>query len=109
MAKRLQLRGGTTAEHSTFTGAVRELTVDIDKDTVVVHDGVTVGGHPLVKASNISATNTPSTAVGNITATNVQAALQELDNEKVAKTSVVTAAITSVTFNADGTITIVTP
>jgi len=35
MAKRLQLRGGTTAEHSTFTGALREVTVDTDKDTLV--------------------------------------------------------------------------
>ena len=57
----------------------------------------------------ISATNTPSTAVGGISATNVQAAIQELDSEKVDKSVVVTSAITSVTFNADGTITIVTP
>ena len=49
MAKQLQLRGGTTSEHSTFTGAVREVTVDTDKDTLVVHDGSTAGGHPLAK------------------------------------------------------------
>ena len=47
MAKRLQHRGGTTAQHSTFTGAVREVTVDTDKDTLVVHDGATAGGKPL--------------------------------------------------------------
>lgn len=57
----------------------------------------------------VSATNTPSTAVGGISATNVQAALQELDTEKVNKSVVVTTAITSVTFNADGSLTIVTP
>ena len=39
MAKRLQHRGGTTSQHSTFTGAVREVTVDTDKNTLVVHDG----------------------------------------------------------------------
>jgi hypothetical protein len=49
MADQLQLRGGTTAEHSTFTGALREVTVDIDKDTVVVHDNATAGGHPLLR------------------------------------------------------------
>jgi len=49
MADQLQLRGGTTSEHSTFTGALREITVDTDKDTVVVHDGSTAGGHPLLK------------------------------------------------------------
>lgn len=47
MAKQLQLRGGTTAEHSTFTGANREVTVDTTKKTVVVHDGSTAGGIPL--------------------------------------------------------------
>src|SRR5210317_1359525 len=47
MAKRLQHRGGTTSQHSTFTGAVREVTVDTDKDTLVVHDGATAGGKPL--------------------------------------------------------------
>jgi hypothetical protein len=49
MADQLQLRGGSTAEHSTFTGALREVTVDIDKDTVVVHDNATAGGHPLLR------------------------------------------------------------
>jgi len=51
MATQLKLRGGTTAEHSTFTGAVREVTVDTDKNTLVVHDGTTAGGHPLALAS----------------------------------------------------------
>ena len=58
MAKRLQLRGGTTAQHSTFTGAVREVTVDTDKDTLVVHDGATAGGIPLAKSSELSSINT---------------------------------------------------
>ena len=51
MAKKLQLRRGTTSQHSSFTGAVGEVTVDTDKDVVVVHDGSTAGGHPMVKAS----------------------------------------------------------
>ena len=40
----VKLRRGTTAQHSTFTGAEGEVTVDTDKDTVIVHDGSTVGG-----------------------------------------------------------------
>jgi len=48
MADQLQLRGGTTSEHSTFTGALREVTVDTDKDVLVVHDNSTAGGHPLM-------------------------------------------------------------
>ena len=47
MSKQLKLRRGTTAQHSTFTGAEGEVTVDTTKDTLVVHDGVTAGGKPL--------------------------------------------------------------
>ena len=50
----LQLRRGTTSQHSTFTGLLGEITVDTDKDTIVVHDGSTAGGFPLAKASEIS-------------------------------------------------------
>ena len=48
MATQVQFRGGTTAQNSAFTGASKELTVDTDKDVVVVHDGSTAGGHPLM-------------------------------------------------------------
>lgn len=47
-----QRRRGTTAEHSTFTGLLAELTVDTDKKTVVVHDGSTPGGVPLAKEAD---------------------------------------------------------
>ena len=47
MAKRLQLRRGTTTEHNTFTGAVGEVTVDTTNKTLRVHDGSTVGGTSL--------------------------------------------------------------
>jgi hypothetical protein len=49
MATQVQWRGGSTAEHATFTGAAREITVDTQKQTLVVHDGSTVGGTPLQK------------------------------------------------------------
>ena len=53
MAKRIQLRRGTTAQSNAFTGAVGEVTVDTDKDVLVVHDGVTAGGYPnAAKANN---------------------------------------------------------
>ena len=54
MPDQLQLRGGTTAQHTTFTGASKEVTVDTTKKTAVVHDGSTVGGNPLMRedASN---------------------------------------------------------
>ena len=43
-----QRRRGTTAQHASFTGLLGELTVDTDKDVVVVHDGATAGGFPQV-------------------------------------------------------------
>ena len=49
MAKRVQRRRGTTAEHATFTGVDGETTVDTSKDTVVVHDGTAAGGFPLAR------------------------------------------------------------
>lgn len=54
MARRLQFRRGTTAQHSVFTGSDGELTIDTDKDVVVVHDGSTVGGFPLIKESVVN-------------------------------------------------------
>ena len=55
MAKQIQLRRGTTAETSAFTGVVGEVTVDTDKKTVVVHDGVTAGGVRLLNEEGLQA------------------------------------------------------
>ena len=56
MAKLLKLRRGTTTQHASFTGAEGELTVDVTKDTAVVHDGSTQAGRPLAREdmSNVS-------------------------------------------------------
>jgi len=43
----VQLRKGTTAQHGSFTGAQGELTVDTDKNALVLHDGATAGGKTL--------------------------------------------------------------
>lgn len=56
MAIQIQLRQGTTTEHNTFTGAVGEVTVDTTKDVIVVHDGTTVGGHPVATRANADGT-----------------------------------------------------
>jgi len=50
MAKQVQFRRGTTSQHSSFTGVVGEITVDTDKDTVVIHDGSTAGGFAIPKS-----------------------------------------------------------
>jgi Major tropism determinant N-terminal domain len=49
MTTQIQRRRGTTAQHSTFTGAVGEITVDTDKEVLVVHDGTQAGGYPQMR------------------------------------------------------------
>jgi hypothetical protein len=57
MSTQVQWRGGTTAQHASFTGAAREVTVDTDKKTLVVHDGSKAGGYPVPGASDLAALN----------------------------------------------------
>lgn len=54
----VQLRRGTTAQHGLFTGAQGELTVDTDKNALVLHDGSTAGG---IEAAKNEVTATGST------------------------------------------------
>jgi len=62
MPDQLQLRGGTTTEHNSFTGVAREVTVDTTKKTLVVHDGSQAGGTPLMKEAG--ANNAASVILG---------------------------------------------
>jgi hypothetical protein len=48
----VQLRRGNTSQHSTFTGAEGEITVNTEKDILVVHDGSTVSGHEVARVNN---------------------------------------------------------
>lgn len=69
MSTQIKRRGGTTAQHATFTGANRELTVDTTKHAVVVHDGSTAGGHP--QATETYVDNAIGEAFDALTATDV--------------------------------------
>ena len=55
MATAIQRRRGTTSQHSSFTGLAGEITIDTDKNTIVVHDGSTAGGYALAKYTDVSA------------------------------------------------------
>ena len=59
MAKLIQRRRGTTAEHNVFTGAIGEITHDTTKHTLVIHDDTTAGGHALAREdlSNVDLNN----------------------------------------------------
>ena len=56
MSTQIQRRRGTTSEHSSFTGAAGEITIDSTKNTVVVHDGSTQGGFPLATEAGAAST-----------------------------------------------------
>ena len=84
MATQVQFRRGTTTQHSSFTGAVAEVTVDTDKETVVVHDGSTAGGHPLATEASV---NTKVSKAESVTSNN---AIKALINTKVEKADAVT-------------------
>jgi len=98
MAKEIIRRFGTTAEHSAFTGADAEITVDTDKNTVVVHDGATVGGFPLAKQADVDA------AVANIS---VEGLFTKQDPRQVAWTKIgngTAETSTTLTVEVDGSI-----
>jgi len=44
----LQLRKGTQNEHAVFTGLPGEMTIDTTRDIPVIHDGVKLGGYPII-------------------------------------------------------------
>ena len=50
----LQLYRGTTEQNASYTGVEGELTVDINKGTIRVHDGHSVGGTEIARMSDIT-------------------------------------------------------
>lgn len=85
----LQLRRGSTADNSTFTGASGEVVVDTTLNTLVVHDGTLAGGHYLAPLVSPSFTGTPTSTTPSSS-----------DNStKIATTAYVQTAITSVVPN----------
>lgn len=74
MATAVQFRRGNTQQTSAFTGLVGEVTVDTDKDVVVVHDGVTAGGFPGARESVvITVSNKTDSAYNKANSANVLA------------------------------------
>jgi hypothetical protein len=108
MSKKLQLRGGTTTEHASFTGAVREVTVDTDKDTLVIHDGSTAGGFPLPRTDAEIRTAVEAATDSNVFTDADHTKLNAIEaSADVTDTANVVAALTAgsnITIAANGTI-----
>ena len=67
MATQLQLRRGTNAQVTAFTGAEGEVSVNTTNDSLHVHDGSTAGGFELARAdlNNVSDTDLNAALTGN--------------------------------------------
>lgn len=86
MATQVQLRRGSTGDHSAFTGAVGEITIDTTLNTIRVHDGSTVAGNPLVSPT----------------------ASQTLTNKTLTAPAISNAAISGANNQLSGTLTVTT-
>tara|TARA_B100001769_G_scaffold247976_2_gene219362 strand:- start:723 stop:2345 length:1623 start_codon:yes stop_codon:yes gene_type:complete len=105
MAKLLKLRRGTTSQHSSFTGAEGEVTVDTDKETLVIHDGSTAGGHPVAAEdmANVSSSTIAGRLSNDSIATSKIAGGALPTDVTVASANIVNGTIVSADI-ADGTI-----
>ena len=104
MTSQVQKRRGTTSEHSTFTGAEGEITVDTTKDTAVVHDGVTTGGRPLAREDlNNVAASTVAAKLSGTGLSSVDINSGNIDGTAIGATTPSTGAFT--TLSTTGNIT----
>lgn len=87
----IKRRRGTTAQHASFVGLIGELTVDTDKNVLIVHDGATSGGHEMADnaLSNVNLSNIFTAGTG-MTITNTGGVLT-FDNTNTADITAVTA------------------
>lgn len=105
MATQVQFRRGTTFEISAFTGASGEVVVDTTKNTVVVNDGIKVGGYPLLREDFSNALlasgslASPAIKFANSTNTGIYSPNQGW-------LSLVTAGVAGLTIDAAGTVSI---
>lgn len=83
MAKALQRRRGTTAEHANFTGLEGEFTYDTTEKRIVAHDGVTAGGIPMAKKSELDSAKSELESSLGETKTELEGAIGKLAKHSV--------------------------
>ena len=52
MPTQVQFRRGNTAQTAIFTGAQGEITIDVENNALIVHDGITMGGWPVLNLNS---------------------------------------------------------
>ena len=79
MPTALQFRRRNLAQNNSFTGALDEISIDTQLDTIRVHDGSTAGGFELVqKAATQTLTNKTLNQLVTNTVSNTTAQLTQL-------------------------------
>ena len=105
MATQVQFRRGTTGEHSGFTGAVGEVTVDTEKKVLCIHDATTAGGFPLLREdfsnSNLSLGSLSSCALKFVN--DPDTGIMSTGQDQI---QLVTGGVARLTIDSSGTITI---
>jgi|TARA_B100000513_G_scaffold40164_1_gene15270 hypothetical protein len=105
MATQVQFRRGTTGEHSGFTGAVGEVTVDTEKKVLCIHDATTAGGFPLLREdfsnSNLSLGSLGSCALKFVN--DPDTGIMSTGQDQI---QLVTAGVARLTIDSSGTISI---
>ena len=115
MTKQVQRRRGTATQHTSFTGAEGELSVNTTNKSVHVHDNVTAGGFEAARADMDNVTSSSILTAAGITATtaelnyvdgvtsNIQT---QLDGKAGTASPTFTGTLTTANLTATGTTTL---
>ena len=115
MTKQVQRRRGTATQHTSFTGAEGELSVNTTNKSVHVHDNVTAGGFEAARVDMDNVTSSSILTAAGITATTtelnyvdgVTSAIQTQINGKAGTASpTFTGTLTTANLTATGTTTL---
>jgi hypothetical protein len=94
----VQIRRGNTAQTAAYTGALAELIVDTDQNTIVVQDGTTQGGNYLISKSQFNANVSYLLGIDGVQNTAIQVANTTANNAS-ANTIALQGAMTSANAN----------
>ena len=110
MTKQVQRRRGTSTQHTSFTGAEGEISVNTTNKSIHVHDGSTAGGVEAARAdlTNVSDANLNAALSGNtlssLTITSVDINGGTIDGAVIGGSSAAAGTFTTVTASGDLTI-----
>ena len=110
MTKQVQRRRGTSTQHTSFTGAEGEISVNTTNKSIHVHDGLTAGGVEAARAdlTNVSDANLNAALAGNtlssLTITSVDINGGTIDGAVIGGSSAAAGTFTTVTASGDVTI-----